>query len=107
MSDIEAKNLPPAPYFARFLEGQETRTMSAEEMKAVDGGQYVTLRYPSDSDAVDHLLPKAPSVGSLMGEIRGKLGDALGEFPGYPTPEPQPREIVTLAYPSDSDVVGG
>lgn len=100
MSDIEIKNLPPAPYFARFLEGHETRTLNAEEMQSVEGGQYTTLAAPSDSDTVDHFphLPSMP-LGNLCEHIRK-------QFPGFPTPAPGGSEVVTQAYPSDSDVVG-
>ena len=38
MSEVKLDDLSPAPFFARFLEDQFARPLTADEMKAVRGG---------------------------------------------------------------------
>ena len=52
MSEVKFEDLSPAPFFARFLENQFARPLSADEMKAVRGGssaleQDLVVRAPS------------------------------------------------------------
>lgn len=101
MSDIDIKDLPPAPFFARFLERQECGTMTREEMQAVRGGAMVTAAYPSDS--VDVPLDGLPEqIQALVQEAL----DGFGSIPEFPMPSNPYPEYVTMAYPSDSDIVG-
>lgn len=99
MSDLNIENLSPAPFFARFLEGQNTQELSKEEMQGVRGGTMVTDAYPSDQPNV----PGGHMPGSIMDLIRVAREWGVSA-PGYPLP--QEPEMVTLAYPSDSDVAG-
>lgn len=104
MSDLKIKDLPPAPFFARFLEGQYDKEMTREEMQAVNGGTAVTTAFPSDQEGVPG--------GQIPEQFAELIRSARGRFPsmpGYPStpgfPNPPGSEMVTQAYPSDSDVV--
>lgn len=101
MSDIEIKDLP-APFFARYLEGQERGTLSRKQMQAVRGGTIV-----SSWDRSDHI----DGGGGLADRIQERVREALGEAGVGPVdppwgPFPTEPEYVTLAAPSDSDLVG-
>jgi hypothetical protein len=116
------------PFFARFLDVQKSAaTNSKLEMK--------TMKYPSDSDTFDpsdrgyavKLKPFSEAVRDPGYAVTLKpVGEALRD-PGYAvtfrpvapylaesslkeakdcTPA-KPGDIVTLAYPSDSDAIGG
>ena len=96
MSDIKVDDLPPAPFFARFLEGQFSRDLNDEELKAIRGGAAVTLAYPSDQEGTEtHKLPTVEDLRRLMGQFPVS--------PGAPGGPAGPCPIVTMAYPSDSD----
>ena len=103
MSDVKYEDLPPAPFFARFLEQQFARPLTAEEMKAVRGG--------SDPRAQDNIVAN-PGPGPFPGwmnwspawpavpcepSVPGIPGGAAG-FPCTPAG----ASPVTMAYPSDS-----
>jgi Serine endopeptidase inhibitors len=47
MSNVKFEDLAPAPFFARFLEGQSIKEMTREELKSVCGGTAVTMAAPS------------------------------------------------------------
>ena len=49
-------NSKELPFFARYLEGQITQEISAEEAKKIGGGlsPLATFKYPSD---VDEIIP--------------------------------------------------
>ncbi len=47
------------PFFARFLEGQEHPEVKTD-VKAGKGPPFVTLKWPSDDDELEHTL-KYPS----------------------------------------------
>ncbi len=52
MSEVKLEDLSPAPFFARFLEDQFARPLTADEMKAMRGGssaleQDLVVRNPS------------------------------------------------------------
>jgi len=91
MSDVKIKDLSPVPFFAHFLEGQFSRELTGEEMKAVRGGSAVTMAAPSDQEGVP--------IGVLP-DIQALLPSELAHFRNNPlTPHP-----VTMAYPSDGEV---
>lgn len=99
MSKLRIKDIPPAPYFARFLEGQFSGEMTEQEMQAVKGGSYVTLAYPSDQDSVP-----SESISDLFQHaLNGKLSLPLPVIPQHAPPPG--AEMVTMAYPSDTDTV--
>ena len=114
------------PFFARFLDVQKgAATNTKLEMK--------TMKYPSDNDTFDpsdrgydvKLRPfsqavrdpgyavKLKSVGEALRD-RGyavkyrpvPLSESLKEANTQEKPK-KPGDIVTLAYPSDSDVISG
>jgi hypothetical protein len=89
MSDVKIKDLPPVPFFARFLEGQFSNDLSEEEMKAIRGGSVVTMAAPSDQEGVP--------IGELpCPDIRKMIENG---FPGCPPA----GNLVTMAYPSDGE----
>ena len=95
MSDIKIENLSPVPFFARFLEGQFSKDLTQEEMKAILGGaNMVTQAAPSDSDAVMVFPPigQLPDVQAMIPRLR----ELSGEVPNFP---------ITAAYPSDQAVL--
>lgn len=99
MSDIKIDDLPPAPFFARFLEGQFARELTAEEMKAVSGGSAVTMAAPSDQEGADiYKLPDLEDLRRLIGQFPGS--------PSVPGGPAGPCPIVTMAYPSDGESTG-
>ncbi|KAA0997630.1 microviridin/marinostatin family tricyclic proteinase inhibitor [Paraburkholderia panacisoli] len=91
MSDVKIKDLPPVPFFAHFLEGQFSRDLTGEEMKALRGGSAVTMAAPSDQEGVP--------IGELP-DIQGLLRSGLAPIrTNLLAPHP-----VTMAYPSDGEV---
>ena len=99
MSDIKVDDLPPAPFFARFLEGQFSRDLTAEELKALRGGAAVTMAYPSDQEGMEtYKLPTIEDLQRLMGQFPG--GPSAPGGPAGPCP------VVTMAYPSDGESTG-
>jgi hypothetical protein len=92
MPDLKIEDLSPVPFFAHFLEGQFSRELTEEEMKALRGGSAVTMAAPSDQEGVPMgVLPDIPSL-----------------FPGGLAPihtKPVTPHPVTMAYPSDGEVV--
>jgi len=91
MSDVKIKDLSPVPFFAHFLEGQFSKDLTEEEMKAVRGGSGVTMAAPSDQEGVP--------IGELP-DIQALLRSGIAHLPSNPlTPSP-----VTMAYPSDGEV---
>ncbi|MGI9292570.1 MAG: microviridin/marinostatin family tricyclic proteinase inhibitor [Pseudomonadales bacterium] len=104
MSDLKIKDLPPAPFFARFLEGQFDKEMTREEMQAVQGGTMVTNAFPSDQEGVPGgYVPE--DIAEWIRRAREGFPSMpdLPSMPGYP--KPPGSEMVTLAAPSDSDMV--
>lgn len=100
MSNIKVDDLPPAPFFARFLEGQFSRELTAEEMKAVSGGSAVTMAAPSDQEGADsYKLPDMEDLWRLISQFPGGPG-----APGGPAGPCGPA--VTMAYPSDGESTG-
>jgi len=95
MSDVKIKDLSPVPFFAHFLEGQFCKELTAEQMKAVLGGSAVTMAAPSDQEGMP--------VGELPDaqEHLQRIGERVGQIPGYHFP----GSPVTLAYPSDHEIV--
>lgn len=86
-----AKAVTSEPFFARYLEGQESGTQSSAEVgerkslaykKAIKAPPLMSLKYPSDKDEVDY-----------MPYYRSKAD--VPKTPG--------RGAVTLKFPSDSD----
>lgn len=94
MSDVKIEDLPPVPFFAHFLEGQFSRELTAEEMKAVLGGSIVTMVAPSDQEGTP--VGEIPDARELLRRVR----DLVGQIPGHSLP----GRLVTLAYPSDGEV---
>lgn len=91
MSDVKIKDLSPVPFFAHFLEGQFSRELTGEEMKALRGGSAVTMAAPSDQEGVP--------IGELP-DIQALLRSGLAPIQNNSlTPHP-----VTMAYPSDGEV---
>jgi len=97
MSDVKIEDLPPVPFFAHFLEGQFSRELTAEEMKAVLGGSIVTMVAPSDQEGMP--VGEVPDAQGLLRRIR----ELVGQIPGHSFPG-SPLTQVTLAYPSDGEV---
>jgi Serine endopeptidase inhibitors len=97
MSKVKVEDLSPAPFFARFLEGQSIEEMSREAMKAVCGGAVVTMAAPSDQE------------GAPLGELPGSLQDMIrralegGKRPSSRSPMFPCGPAVTMAYPSDGE----
>jgi|ERR1700674_608005 len=93
MSDVKIEDLSPVPFFAHFLEGQFSKDLTEEEMKAMRGGSVVTMAAPSDQEGVPiGELPDFQKLIRSIGERSGLVPSNL--FPGNP---------VTLAYPSDGE----
>ena len=92
MSDVKVQDLSPTPFFARFLEDQFARPLTAHEMKEVRGG--------SDALAQDQVMPLMPyeSPFDLLKNWKGSLPSPLPGFPAAGSP-------VTMADPSDGDTV--
>lgn len=100
MSDVKFEDLPPAPFFARFLEQQYARPLTEEEMKAVRGGsdpraQDAMIVNPGPGPFPDwrnwsHAWPASPSEPGLP-----------GGGPGFPC-GPAAASPVTMAAPSDT-----
>ena len=96
MSNVKFEDLAPAPFFARFLEGQSIKEMTREELKAVCGGTAVTMAAPSDQEGVP--------VGEYPEAIGDMIHRALEGIPSSPRfPGSSGPTIVTMAYPSDSE----
>lgn len=95
MSDVKIEDLSPVPFFAHFLEGQFSKDLTEEEMKAVRGGSVVTMAAPSDQEVVP--VVKLPDIQELL---RNAI-KAHGQVPGNPLP----GNPVTMAYPSDGEAV--
>jgi hypothetical protein len=95
MSHVKITDLSPVPFFARFLEGQFSDDLTAEEMKRLRGGaSAVTLAYPSDSDTAEVPPGQAepwPGYDELMQQAR-KWWDSLPGHPNAPGPGPFPIE---------------
>jgi len=89
MSDVKIEDLSPVPFFAHFLESHFSRNLTAEEMKALRGGSCT----PNEMDAEAPIwgLPDVPGLIRRLGPV--------GQVPGNPLPP------VTMAYPSDGEVV--
>jgi hypothetical protein len=75
------KNKKATPFFAKFLEQQQTQS---EQLQATGGETVVTLKYPSDWE--DGTRPLKDQVVTL-------------KFPS------DDDEVVTLKHPSDDDEV--
>src|SRR5215510_8896571 len=95
MSDVKIEDLSPVPFFAHFLEGQFSKDLSAEEMKAVLGGSIVTMVAPSDQEGMP--VGEVPDIQELLRRVR----ERVGQIPSLPLP----GSPVTLAYPSDQEGV--
>jgi Serine endopeptidase inhibitors len=109
MSDVKIEDLAPTPFFARFLENQNSEPMTREQMSQIRGGaSAVTLAYPSDQE-------NAPAGGlpDYLADFVAKIGGLGGNFPYLPDPSgylpnvPNPQgPIVTQRAPSDNEVFG-
>lgn len=100
MTDIKINDLPPEPFFTRFLEDQEPATMTRAEMRAVKGGEF---KFPTKPGLLELELPDLSDVLDM--DLQGCLFKHIpNEIPG--APRSREPEMVTLAYPSDSDHVG-
>jgi hypothetical protein len=97
MSNVKIEDLSPAPFFARFLEGQSVEDMSRDEMKAVYGGTIVTTAAPSDQEGA----PGGEFSESFQDMILHALGG--GRAPSSPGLFPCGPAVVTMAYPSDNE----
>lgn len=103
MSNLKIKDIALVPYFARFLEGQYSAEMTAEEMQAVKGGNAFTQAYPSDQEgAADGGIDESISEW-IQQALHGRPSLPLQGIPMYPSLPGS--EMVTNAYPSDSDIV--
>lgn len=94
MSDIKIEDLSPVPFFAHFLEGQFSKTLTEEEMKALRGGSSVTMAAPSDQEGLSTGMPM-PN----MPDIQELLRSGFAHIPGRPSA----LSPVTQAYPSDGE----
>ena len=93
MSDFKIDDLSPVPFFAHFLEGQFSKDLTAEEMKAIRGGSVVTLVAPSDQEGAPS--GEFPDIQELIRHINEQVRHVPRiPLPGQPT---------TLAYPSDGE----
>ena len=92
MSDVKIEDLSPVPFFAHFLEGQFSKDLTGEEMKAVRGGSAVTLVNPSDQEGVP--VGELPNIQEMLRNALKSHGIPGNPFPGSP---------VTMAYPSDGE----
>ena len=102
------------PFFARFLEVQTPVTTNSKPGKAPE---MHTMKYPSDNDSFNpndrgyavklrrEALPEPLYAAKLRREAVDLSQESLKEA-NCKTPE-KPRNVVTLAYPSDSDVMEG
>ena len=77
MSDVKVEDLPPVPFFAHFLEGQFSKDLTQEQMKAIRGGTVVTTNNSYDDGEL-------PDPQQLLKELQ------LGQIPGMPFPFPGP-----------------
>ena len=83
MRKVNIDDLKPTPFFARYLEGQE--------LKSVRGGS-------------EWGMPALPQrFADLLNGLRERLGGLPGKFPLPHYPAPKGGEVYTTAYPSDSD----
>src|SRR5215510_11377687 len=80
MSDVKIEDLSPVPFFAHFLEGQFSKELSAEQMKAVLGGSIVTMVAPSDQEGMP--VGEVPDVQELL----RRVGELVGQIPSQPLP---------------------
>lgn len=91
MSNVKIEDMSPVPFFAHFLEGQFSRELTGEEMKALRGGSAVTMAAPSDQEGVP--IGQVPDIQALL---RSGLAHVRNN--------PLTRLPVTMAYPSDGEV---
>jgi len=98
MSDVKLEELSPAPFFARFLEAQFARPLTADEMKAVRGG----------SSALEQDLVHTISPAEYPEWMRAGLAGMPGIVNAVPLALWSPmREApeTTMAAPSDNVAV--
>lgn len=100
MSNIKLDDLAPAPFFARFLEGQFSRELSAEEMKALLGGAAIMA---GGCYGEPYKLPGVEELQRLAG---GQWGGGAPGGPAGPCGPAGPAPVVTMAYPSDGEGTG-
>jgi len=104
------------PFFARFLDTQKTVGTKTPAMNP--GETMHTLKYPSDNDTFNpndrgydvklrHDVFAEPSFVKFRPEVlQNAVAGELKEANSGWNPN-KPGNVVTLAYPSDSDVIGG
>jgi len=102
------------PFFARFLDVQKVATTAKPGLNTPS---MQTMKYPSDNDTFDpsdrgyavklrrEALPDPGYAVRLRREAQNLSESSLKEAKDC-TPA-KPGDIVTLAYPSDSDAIGG
>ena len=106
------------PFFARFLDTQ--KTVAAPALSASNAPATMqTMKYPSDSDSLNPngggpalKLPSQGLLAKIAEAFRPKArniaeGIAEGLKEANTKGSGAPGNVVTMAYPSDSDVIGG
>jgi hypothetical protein len=93
------------PFFARFLEGQNSEERSAVTHKyPSDLDEYQTMKYPSDGDDD---TPTEESILRATPERSLKYPSDRGEWEPFnnSTLQAAPEKRMTLKYPSDRDEI--
>jgi hypothetical protein len=102
MSDVKVQDLPPEPFFARYLEDQFTRPLTEGEMKAVRGGSSAV----EQDLVVNKVMADPPEWGGwpFPNNMPPGLppGWPTGGHSGGPAGPCGPAQPTTMVFPSDT-----